>query len=181
MKQPTPSPLYGLMAEFADPQSLVDAAHKAYEAGYRKMDAYSPYPIEELSEAIGFHHSKVPLLVLIGGIVGCIGGFALQYWVSVIAYPLNIGGRPLFSWPAFIPPAFETTILIAAFSAVLGMLALNGLPEPYHPVFNSKRFALASRDRFFLCIESVDPLFERDKTWQFLDTMAPRGVSEIEN
>lgn len=174
-------PLYGLMAEFADPNHLVDAAHKAYAAGYRKMDAYSPYPIEELSEAIGFHQSRVPLIVLIGGIIGCIGGFALEYWVSAVAYPVNIGGRPYASWVAFIPPAFETTILCAAFAAVLGMLALNGLPEPYHPVFNSKRFLLASRDRFFLCIEAKDPQFERDKTWRFLDTLQPRGVSEIEN
>lgn len=174
-------PLYGLIAEFADPNHLVDAAQKAYAAGYRKMDAYSPYPIEALSEAIGFHQSRVPLIVLIGGIIGCIGGFALEYWVSAVAYPVNIGGRPYASWVAFIPPAFETTILCAAFAAVLGMLALNGLPQPYHPVFNSKRFVLASRDRFFLCIEANDPLFERDKTWRFLDTLQPRGVSEIEN
>lgn len=174
-------PLYGLMAEFADPNHLVDATRKAYEAGYRKMDAYSPYPIEELSEALGSHHSRVPLLVLIGGIVGCLGGFALEYWVSAVAYPLNVGGRPYFSWPAFIPPAFETTILCAAFAAVFGMLALNGLPQPYHPMFNSKRFALASRDRFFLCIEATDPQFDKDKTWRFLDTLQPRGVSEIEN
>jgi hypothetical protein len=174
------TPIYGLMAEFRDPNELVTAAREAYSAGYRQMDAYSPFPIEELSEAIGFTHSKLPMIVLIGGIAGCIGGFLLQYYISVIDYPINVGGRPYFSWPAFIPPTFETTVLIAALSAVLGMLALNGLPEPYHPVFNVRRFALATRNRFFLCIESRDPKFDRTVTRQFLESLHPREVNEVE-
>jgi Alternative complex III, ActD subunit len=172
--------IYGLMAEFEDPTALVEAAHRAYEAGYRRMDAYSPFPIEELSEAIGFHHSRLPAIVLIGGIVGCLGGFFLQYWISVIDYPINVGGKPYYSWPAFIPPTFEMTILFAALSAVLGMLALNGLPEPYHPVFNVPRFALATRNRFFLCIESIDPKFDLEGTRRFLETLTPRHVTEVE-
>jgi hypothetical protein len=171
---------YGLMAEFDDPTDLVNAAHRAHEEGYRRMDAFSPFPIEELSEAIGFHHTKLPIIVFFGGLCGLIGGLALQYWVAVIEYPLNVGGKPLFSWPAFIPPAFEMTILGAALSAVLGMLALNGLPEPYHPVFNVSRFALATRNRFFLLIESVDPKFDLDKTRRFLETLTPRNVAEVE-
>ena len=172
--------IYGLMAEFDNPNAIVTAARHAYEQGYRRMDAYTPFPIEELSHAIGFHHSRLPLVVLIGGIVGGLGGYFLQYWASVIAYPLNTGGRPLHSWPAFIPVTFETTVLVAALSAVLGMLALNGLPTPYHPVFNVKRFALATRDRFFLCIEATDPKFDRVATRRFLESLAPREISEVE-
>ncbi len=174
------SGIYGLMAEFEDPTALVQAAHRAYEEGYRRMDAYSPFPIEELSEAIGFHHSKLPVLVFLGGLFGCLAGFGLQYWVSVIEYPINVGGKPAYSWPSFIPPTFETTILFAALTAVLGMLALNGLPEPYHPVFNVSRFALATRNRFFLCIEAIDPKFDLDKTRRFLETLTPRNVSEVD-
>lgn len=176
MKQP----VYGLMAEFADPNALMEAAKKAYEAGYRKIDAYSPFPIEGLSEAIGFRHTKLPMVVFIGGLCGCIGGYLMMYYTSVIDYPINVGGRPLHSWPSFIPITFECTVLLAALSAVFGLLALNGLPEPYHPVFNVKRFALATKDRFFLLIEAQDPLFDPDKTWRFLDTLQPRGVSEVE-
>jgi hypothetical protein len=171
--------VYGLMAEFEDPTSLVNATHKAYHEGYRCMDAYSPYPIEELHEALGSHHTRLPLIVLIGGITGCIGGYLLQYWVSAIAYPVNIGGKPLHSWPAFIPVTFECTILVAALSCVLGMLALNGLPQPYHPVFNVPRFALASRNRFFLCIESQDPKFELEGTRHFMETLSPREVTTV--
>ncbi len=172
--------MYGLMAEFEDPTSLVEATHKAYEEGYRKMDAYSPFPIEELSEAVGFHHTHLPLIVLIGGIIGCVGGFLMQYYISVIDYPINVGGRPFYSWPSFIPVTFETTILVAALSAVFGMLALNGLPEPYHPVFNVQRFALATRNRFFLCIEATDPKFDPEMTRRFLERLHAREVSEVE-
>lgn len=171
--------IYGLMAEFDDPSSLVAATERAHREGYRCMDAYSPFPIEELHEALGSRHTRLPLIVLIGGLCGCIGGYALQYWSSVTAYPLNIGGKPLHSWPAFIPVTFECTILVAALSAVLGMLALNGLPQPYHPVFNVPRFALASRNRFFLCIESVDPKFDLERTREFLAALSPREVSTV--
>ena len=174
-----PRAVYGLMAEFEDPTSLVAATHGAYREGYRVMDAYSPYPIEELHEALGSPHTRLPLIVLIGGVAGCLGGYALEYWSSVIAYPLNIGGKPFHSWPAFIPVTFETTVLFAAISAVLGMLALNGLPMPYHPVFNLPRFALASRNRFFLCIESTDPKFDLEATRRFLETLNPRDVSTV--
>lgn len=173
-------PIYGLMAEFDEPNALVTAARKAYQEGYRQMDGYSPFPIEALSEAIGFHHTRLPLLVFLGGVIGCLGGYFLQYWVSVIDYPVNVGGKPYHSWPSFIPATFETTVLLAALTAVFGMLALNGLPQPYHPVFNVPRFALASRDRFFLVIESRDPKFDPDKTWRFLDTLQSRGVSEVD-
>src|SRR3954470_24079422 len=148
---------YGLIAEFDNPTALVAAAHHARQAGYRKMDGYSPFPIEELHEALEFEDARLPFIVLIGGLTGCIGGYLLQYWISAVAYPVNVGGRPLHSWPAFIPVTFECTILAAALSAVLGMLALNGLPMPFHPVFNVPRFGFASRDRFFLCIEAMDP------------------------
>ena len=173
------SVVYGLMAEFEDPTSLVTATERAHHEGYRCMDAYSPYPIEELHDALGASHTKLPLIVLIGGLVGCIGGYALQYWVSAITYPLIIGGKPLHSWPAFIPVTFECTILAAALSCVLGMLALNGLPMPYHPVFNLARFALASRNRFFLCIEAKDPKFDLEVTRRFLESLEPREVSTV--
>jgi Protein of unknown function (DUF3341) len=169
--------LFGLMAEFHSPAEVVEAAHKVREAGYRKVDAYSPYPIEALVEALHLHHSRLPLLVLLGGIVGLLAGYGLQYWAAVIEYPMNIGGRPYHSWPSFIPPAYETTILFAALTAVLGMLALNGLPEPYHPVFNVPNFALASRDRFFLCIEAADPKFDREGTERFLAGL--EGASNV--
>ena len=180
MKKPrVRHPIYGLMAEFDNPSTLVAAARKTREAGYKKMDAYSPFPIEELSEALGHHHDTLPLLVLIGGLVGGTAGFGLQYYAAVIDYPLNIGGRPLLSWPSFVPVTFEMTILVAAFVAVLGMLGLNGLPMPYHPVFNVERFANASRNRFFLCIESSDPLFDRQSTGAFLESLEPREVNEV--
>ena len=176
MKRP---PIHGLMAEFDSPTELVLAARRAHDEGYRKMDAYTPFPIEELSDAIGFRHTRLPLVVLIGGILGCLGGYGLQYWVSAIEYPLNVGGRPYNSWPSFIPVTFETTVLVAAVSAVLGMLALNGLPMPYHPVFNVKSFALASKDKFFLCIEAEDPKYDRAATEHFLKTLRPREIAEV--
>ena len=172
--------LWGLMAEFETPEQIMRAAAETYKAGYKATDAYSPLPIEGLSEALGRGHTRLPLVVLIGGIMGGLGGLALQYWVSVIAYPINVGGRPYFSWPAFVPVTFETTILAAALTAVLGMLAMNGLPQPYHPVFNVPRFAMASRNRFFLVIESRDPKFDREKTAQFLHGLGAHEVCEVD-
>jgi hypothetical protein len=173
-------PLYGVMAEFDSSADLLDAAQRAYEEGYRRMDAYTPFPVHGLPEALGFHGTRLPLLVLLGGIAGCIGGYYLQYWIAAIDYPLNVGGRPLNSWPAFIPVTFELTVLVAALAAVLGMLALNRLPMPYHPVFNVPEFELASRNRFFLCIEAIDPKFDRGETERFLESLKPRGVFEVE-
>lgn len=173
--------IYGLMAEFETSHALVEAARQAHHEGYRKMDAYSPVPIEELHDAMHMHDERLPKLVLAGGILGGLGGYGLQYYVAAIAYPLNVGGRPLHSWPMFIPVAFETTILAAALTAVLGMLALNGLPQPFHPVFNVPRFALASRNRFFLCIESRDPKFNIDGTRAFLGSLGAREVTTVED
>ena len=167
------------MAEFDGPDKILAAAKAAYAAGYRRMDAYSPLPIHGLSEAIGLEKTILPRIVLAGGICGGIGGFSLQYWASVINYPINIGGKPLNSWPSFIPVTFECTILLAALSAVFGMLALNGLPQPYHPVFNVERFERASRDRFFLCIEARDKQFDRKATREFLASLNPREVNEV--
>jgi Protein of unknown function (DUF3341) len=175
------SPIYGLMAEFDTPDEVLAAAQRAHARGYRRMDAYTPFPVEGLSEAVGFHHTCLPLLVLIAGIIGAIVGFASQYYVTVIDYPLNVGGRPLNSWPSYIPITFEVTILFAALTAVVGMIALNRLPMPYHPVFNVPAFSGASRDRFFLCIEATDPLFDRAETKRFLETVNPCEVTEVEH
>ncbi|HUE84417.1 MAG TPA: DUF3341 domain-containing protein [Pyrinomonadaceae bacterium] len=176
----TKPPLYGVMAEFDNPTELVAAARQTYEAGYRRINGYSPYPIEELWEAIGFRHTGLPLIVFIGGVVGGLGGFLMQYYLSVFEYPLNVGGRPLNSWPAFIPITFECTILAAAFAAVFGMLALNKLPQPYHPVFNAPNFALATRDHFFLVIEANDPKFNHDEVVDFMKRLGPKDVSDVE-
>jgi len=172
-------PIYGVMAEFDNPTALVNAAREARARGYRKLDAYSPFPIEELAEALHLPKSKLPLIVLIGGILGGLTGYLMQYYVTVIYFPINIAGRPLHSWPMYIVITFELTILFAALSAVLGLLALCGLPMPYHPAFNVPRFAHASRNRFFLCIEAADPLFERRATVEFLETLEAREVSEV--
>lgn len=172
--------LYGIMAEFDNPSDLVAAARRTYQEGYRRINGYSPYPIEELSEAIGFTHTSLPLIVLIGGILGGVGGFFMQYWMEVIDYPLNVGGKPFNSWPAFIPITFEGTVLVASFAAVLGMLALNKLPQPYHPVFNAPNFALATRDKFFLVIEANDPKFKYGEAFQFMKTLGAMGVNDVE-
>jgi len=172
--------LYGIMAEFDNPSDLVAAARQTHDAGYRRVNGYSPYPIEELTEAIGFTRTTLPLIVLVGGILGGLGGFFMQYWMEVIDYPLNVGGKPFNSWPAFIPITFECTVLVASFAAVLGMLVLNKLPQPYHPVFNAPNFALATRDKFFLVIEANDPKFSHDETTQFMNTLGAMEVNDVE-
>jgi hypothetical protein len=172
--------IFGIMAEFHTPTELVAAATQATAAGYTEYDCYTPFPIEELEHAMPHKRNWLPFLVLMGGLIGGIGGFSLAYFTSVEIYPLNVGGKPLNSWPAFIPVTFECTVLLAALTAVFGMLGLNGFPMPYHPVFNEPRFAMASRDRFFLCIESTDPKFDLDTTWSFLSRLHPSQVSQVE-
>jgi Protein of unknown function (DUF3341) len=172
-------PIYGIMAEFDTPSALVEAAHRTYQAGYRKIDAYSPFPIEGLAEEIGFHHDAVALVVLICGIIGGLTGYLLQYWCDAVTYPINVGGRPYNSWPSFIVITFELTILFGGISALLGMLALNGLPMPYHPVFNVPRFAMASKDRFFLIVFSSDQQYNPAATRSFLEGLQPRSISEV--
>jgi hypothetical protein len=173
-------PLYGLLAEFESEEDLLLAARQAFQAGYRRLDAFSPLPIEGLAEAVGFEKTQLPLVTLIGGVCGGLAGYGLQYYINVINFPLNIGGRPFHSWPAFIPVTFELTVLGAALATVFGMFAMNGLPTPYHPVFNVPRFALATRNRFFLCIKARDPKFDRQETRHFLESVKNLGVYEIE-
>ncbi len=167
--------MYGLMAEFETADKLLEATVKAVAGGYKRIEAYSPFPIEGLADALSFR-TRLPLIVLIGGIIGGLSGFFLQYWVSVIHYPINVGGRPLNSWPSFIPVTFELTILFAGLTAAIAMLALNGLPMPYHPVFNVPRFELATNDRFFLSIEATDPQFQLNATRSFLESLGAKGV-----
>jgi len=174
------SKLYGVVAEFADADALLAATHNAYATGYRRMDAYTPFPVEGLPAALGRGQTRMAMLTLLGGIIGGVGAYLMMYYASVIDYPMNVGGRPRHSWPAFLPITFELTVLGAAFFSVFGMLALNGLPMPYHPLFNVPEFKLASRDRFFLCIESRDPLFEIEKVKQLLSEQHAQKVIEVE-
>ena len=173
--------LHGVLAEFGTIGELIRAIDRVREEGYTAVDAYSPFPSHDIIHALHLPPSRLPWIVLAGGLIGCFGAYALQYWTLAVDYPLNIGGRPLHAWVNFIPPAFETTILLAAFSAVIGMLALNGLPQPYHPVFNAPRFNLASQDRFFLVIEASDPKFNAKATKDFLSSLQPREVVEVEH
>ena len=173
------SHIYGVMGEFGTPEQLIQAAKKTREAGYRHVDAYAPFPVEGLSEALRLRRSWVPFITLLGGLTGGLGGFGLQYWAAAITYPQNIGGRPLNSWPAFIPVTFELTILGAALSAVLGMLALNRLPQPHHPVFNVPRFTHASTDQFFICIQARDKKFHLAETARFLQGLEAHHISEV--
>jgi hypothetical protein len=174
------SSLYGLVAEFKDPEDILQAAKRVREAGYRRMDAYTPFPVHGMDEAIAFEDNRVPWTIFICGLLGAAGGYFLQYYISVMDFPINSGGRPYHSWPAFIPVTFECTILLASFGAFIGMLAYNGLPKPYHPIFNAPRFELASQDRFFLCIEAADPKFDREETERFLESLKPQLVSAVE-
>jgi hypothetical protein len=179
--EPTEPKIHGVMASFANAEELMAAADRARSEGFSRMDAYSPFPIEGLNEMLGNKHTRLSMLVLAGAIAGGLGGFLMQVWMEAIDYPKNIGGRPLISWPSFVPATFEMTILIGAFTAVIGMLALNGLPQPYHPVFNVPQFRTASRDGFFLCIESGDPKFDVEATKSFLESLNPLGVYEVES
>ena len=172
--------IYGLMAEFETHVELLEAAKKAHERGYRCMDGYTPFPVEGLPEALGLKRTRVPLLVLLGGIFGGVGGYFMEWYANVVSYPLNIGGRPMNAWPLFIPITFELTILCAALAGFFGSLAMNKLPQPYHPVFNVPRFERASIDRFFLCIEAADPMFDAVTTRAFLASMDAASISEVQ-
>lgn len=176
---PAPGDIYAVVARFDTPEDLIAAAERVRDEGYEKIDAYTPFPVEGLSDALGVPPSRLGLIVLIGGITGTLSGLLLQYFAMVLSYPVIVFGRPHFAWPAFVVPAFETTILFASFSAVLGMLILNGLPKPYSSIFNAPGFEAASRDGFFLSIEAADPKFNRERVMSLMETLAPGRVSEV--
>jgi hypothetical protein len=177
----TKSLLYGFLAEFDNPETLKTCIRQARQAGFRSMDAYTPYPVEGVSEELGIHHSFVPLIVLIAGLIGGLGGAFMQWYSSVFDYPLNIGGRPFNSWPSFVVITFELTILCAGLSGALGMLAVNNLPKPHHPLFNEPHFDRVTQDRFFFCIEAIDPKFDTDETWTFLESLNPEGLYAVQD
>lgn len=171
--------LYGLMAEFTDEHRFLSAVQRTHDAGYQAVDAYSPFPVEGVADALDYHRTWLPQITLIGGIIGLIGGYSMQYWAAVLAYPINVGGRPLNTWPMFVPITYELTILVAAWVALLGMLVMNGLPQPYHPVFNVPQFARASQDRFFVVVKAGDPAFDYAATCGLLEGLQPRGVYDV--
>lgn len=173
------APIYGLMAEFETPEQILRAARQVREEGYTRIDAYTPYPIEGMTAELDLPRSPVPFVVLLAGIVGASVGFFMQYWSMAVDYPFNVGGRPHNSWPVFLPIAFEVMVLVAGFAALFGMLFLNGLPRPHHPVFNVPNFDHATQDRFFLCIEVYDPKFDREETKRFLGTLGANDVVEV--
>jgi hypothetical protein len=173
--------LYGVLAEFEKPDEIVDAARRARDEGYRRLEAYTPFAVEGLDDALRLPPSRLALITLLGGVAGGVGGYLLQYWAMVLSYPINSGGRPLNSWPAYIPVTFELTILGAALAVVIGLFGLNGLPRPHHPLFNVPEFDTASRSRFFLCIEARDPKFESMATRTFLETLSPKGIYDVES
>jgi hypothetical protein len=177
----TKSLLYGFLAEFDNPESLKECIRLARREGFKRVDAYTPFPVEDLSEALGIHHSKVPLIVLIGGLIGGLGGASMQWYSSVYGYPLNIGGRPFNSWPSFVVITFELTILFGGLFGAFGMLALNGLPKPHHPLFNEPNFDRATQDKFFFCIQATDPKFDTDETWKFLEELKPEGLYAVQD
>lgn len=170
---------YGVVAEFSEAHDVLNAANKAREAGYTIMEAYSPVPVHGLDEALGRQRSKLPWIVFAAGTAGCLGGFFMQYWMAVVDYPWNVGGRPPLSWPAFIPVTFELTILSSAIAAVFGMFGLNGLPRPHHPIFNTPNFDRSTTDHYFICIEAEDPEFDEDKVTAFLNDLNPEAVNTI--
>ena len=171
--------IYGLMAEFRTGEALLEAARRARDDGYREVEAYAPYPLEGIAEAVGFRRNRVPLATLLGGLAGGIGGYFMQWYSAVIDYPINVGGRPLHSWPSFIVPTFELTILGAALAAVFGMLAMNGLPRLRHPVFNAPDFRQVTRNRFFLCLPAHDAHYDEKRSRDFLHGLDPLSVSEV--
>jgi hypothetical protein len=175
----TRSLLYGFLAEFNDPEALKRCVRLAREHGFQRIDACTPFPVEGIAEELGLHHSPVPLIVLIGGLIGGLGGAFMQWYSSVYDYPLNIGGRPFNSWPSFVVITFELTILFGGLFGVFGMLAFNGMPKPHHPLFNEPHFDRATQDRFFFCIEATDPKFDRDETWRFLESLNPEGLYAV--
>jgi hypothetical protein len=174
------SKIWGILAEYHDPESLMEAAKKARDAGYTRLDAFTPFPVHGLNEALGQKPTRIQWLILAGGIAGGVGGFFMQWYANVVSWPWNVGGRPLNSWPSWMPVTFELTVLLAAFTAVIGMFVLNGLPQPYHPVFNVKAFDNASRDKFFLCVPASDPKFSADQTKIFLRNLNPLAVHDVE-
>jgi hypothetical protein len=173
------TPIYGVLAEFLTPEEVLRATRQTRAAGYTAMDAFTPYPVEGLADELGMSRTHIPFVVLMAALVGAAVGFMMQYHSMAVDYPFNVGGRPHNSWPVFIPITFEVMVLVSGFAALIGMLFLNGLPQPYHPLFNLPQFARASQDRFFLCIEAADPQYDRDRTWQFLTTLGPREISEV--